>query len=250
VSGDQYVLSLLQSYAVNAYEARALAEKIAPALQRWAGTQLNDLTYSGSFAKGTGNSISTDFDIFISLRSDTQASLSEIYQSLFSLAQQYSWTPRPQNVSIGITLAGKKIDLVPGRVQSGYVNYHSLYSRRTGTWTQTNVKMHIDTITKSGRVAEIRAIKLWRDRHGLSFPSFALELSVIEALRGRSTRTLADNVMHVLKDLAANVGARKLVDPSNTNNIVSDDMTAAEKAAVAKQAIASAAKRTWGEIIW
>ena len=112
------------------------------------------------------------------------------------------------------------------------------------------MKMHIDTVTKSGRVAEIRAIKLWRDRHGLSFPSFALELSVIEALKGRSTMTLADNVIHVLKDLAANVGVRKLVDPSNTNNIVSDDMTAAEKAAVAKQAIASAAKRTWREIIW
>lgn len=250
MSGDQYIQSILWRYAVNSSEAKALAVNIAPIIQRWAGSQLTDLTYSGSFAKGTGNSISTDFDMFISLRSETQASLSEIDQSLFSLAQQYSWTPRPQNVSIGITLAGRKIDLVPARVQSGFVNYHSLYSRRTGTWTQTNVKMHIETVTKSGRVAEIRAIKLWRDRHGLSFPSFALELGVIEALKGRSTTTLADNVMHVLRDLSANAGTRKLVDPANTNNVVSDDMTDAEKAAVAKQAAVSATKRTWGEIIW
>jgi hypothetical protein len=249
VSSDQYIQSLLQRYAVNSFEAKALAGNIAPVLQRWAGSQLNDLTYSGSFAKGTGNSISTDFDIFISLRSDTEA-LSEIYQKLLSLATRQGWTPRQQNVSIGITLAGKKIDLVPGRVQSGYVNYHSLYSRRTGTWTQTNVKMHIDTVTKSGRVAEIRAVKLWRDRHGLSFPSFALELGVIDALKGRSTITLADNVMYILRDLSANIETRRLVDPANTNNVVSDDMSAAEKAAIAKQAIISATKRTWGEIIW
>lgn len=249
VSGDQYIQSLLQRYAVNSFEAKALAGNIAPVLQSWAGSQLNDLTFSGSFAKGTGNSISTDFDIFISLRSDTEA-LSEIYQKLLSLATRQGWTPRQQNVSIGITLAGKKIDLVPGRVQSGYVNYHSLYSRRTGTWTQTNVKMHIDTVTKSGRVAEIRAIKLWRDRHGLSFPSFALELGVIDALKGRSTITLAENVMYTLRDLSANIETRRLVDPANTNNVVSDDMSAAEKAAIAKQAIISATKRTWGEIIW
>jgi tRNA nucleotidyltransferase (CCA-adding enzyme) len=116
---DQYVHSVLQRYVVNHVQARSAAEAIAPHVRTWAGAQLSDLTYSGSFAKGTGNNISTDVDLFISLRADTQATLKEIYGSLLRLAQTRGWSPRPQNVSIGISFSGRKIDLVPGRVQAG-----------------------------------------------------------------------------------------------------------------------------------
>lgn len=135
MTGDQYVLSTLQRYAVNAVQARAAAEIVAPHLRTWAGGQLSDLTYSGSFAKGTGNAISTDVDLFISLRSETQETLKDIYNSLFNLAQSRGWSPRRQNVSIGISVSGKKVDLVPGRIQSGYQNYHSLYRRKADSWT-------------------------------------------------------------------------------------------------------------------
>jgi len=247
---DEYVRSVLQRYAVDTAQASSVAEKIAPQLRAWAGGQLNALSYAGSFAKGTGNTISTDVDIFISLRADTSATLKEIYESLFSRAQSEGWAPRRQNVSIGVSVAGKKIDLVPGRVQSGFQNYHSLYRRKVDSWTQTNVKLHVDTVSNSGRIAEIRAIKLWRNLHGLAFPSFYLELSVIEALKGRSTTAPASNVLHALSDIAANIATRRIVDPANSNNVISDDITASEKSAVATQARASAAKRTWEEIIW
>lgn len=250
MTGDQYVLSVLQRYAVNPAQAQSAAGMVAPQLQAWAGGYLSNLAYSGSFAKGTGNTISTDIDIFISLRADPQVTLKQIYNSLFSLAQSQGWSPRRQNVSIGISVAGKKIDLVPGRIQSGYQNYHSLYRSKADSWTQTNVKLHIETVAGSNRVSEIRAIKLWRELHGLSFPSFYLELAVIAALKGRSTLTPASNILHALNDLAANLTTRRLVDPANTNNIVSDDLTAAEKAAVANQARISAAKPQWGQIIW
>lgn len=247
---DQYVNSVLQRYAVNTSEARSAAEAIAPHIRAWAGSQLSNLTYSGSFAKGTGNDISTDIDLFISLRADTQASLKEIYGSLLQLAQSQGWSPRTQNVSIGITFSGRKIDLVPGRIQTGYQNVHSLFRRKADSWTQTNVKLHVDTVAKSARITEIRAIKLWRDLHGLSFPSFFLELSVIEALKGRSTITPASNVIRALNDLSANLTTRRITDPANTNNVVSGDLSAAEKTAVAKQAGISAGKPSWGEIIW
>lgn len=247
---DQYVQLVLQRYVVNRGQAQTLAERVAPSIRTWAGSQLSDLTYSGSYAKGTGNTISTDVDLFISLRSDTQTSLKNIYGSLFDLAQKQGWLPRAQNVSIGISVSGRKIDLVPGKIQSGYQNVHSLYRRKTDSWTQTNVKLHIDKVANSGRVAEIRAIKLWRDLHSLSFPSFYLELSVLEALKGRSTTTLASNVIYALNDLASNLSTRRLIDPANTNNTISDDLNAAEKTLVANQARISAAKPKWGQIIW
>ena len=172
MTGDQYVDSILQKYAGNRVAAERAAKSIAPLVQRWAGQQLSSIDYSGSFAKNTANNISTDVDIFISLKSSTTESLKHVYESLFSLAQQNGWNPRRQNVSIGTIYSGIKMDLVPGKIQSGYRNVHSLYKRKTDSWTQTNVKSHIDTVAGSGRTKEIRAIKIWRNLHGISFSSF------------------------------------------------------------------------------
>ena len=84
------------------------------------------LEYSGSYAKETGAREISDVDVFISLKSDTSNALKDIYNSLYSLAQQQGWSPRPQNVSVGVTINGTRGGLVPGKVQPGYQNYHSL----------------------------------------------------------------------------------------------------------------------------
>jgi len=247
---DQYVEAVLKKYAVNLSSAKSAADNAAPAITSWAGSQLASLEYSGSFAKETANNISTDIDLFVSLKSDTQETLKQIYESLFTCASNQGWSPVRQNVSIGASVSGKKVDLVPGKIQAGYQNVHSLYKRKTDSWTQTNVKLHIDTVVKSGRVKEIRAIKIWRNLHNLSFPSFYLELSVINGLKGRSTTNLAGNVLHVLNYIGDNLRNKRIIDPANTNNVISDDLSAAEKSAVAAQAKTSAEKQYWKDIIW
>ena len=250
MTGDQYVEVVLRKYVANKLAAQRAAENVAPSIRRWAGSQLADFSYSGSFAKGTTNSLSTDVDLFISLKSSTTETLKEIYESLYRLASSSGWSPRRQNVSIGITHSGMKIDLVPGKKQAGYQNVHSLYKRKTDSWTQTNVKLHVDTVSNSDRTNEIRAIKIWRDLHGLSFPSFYLELMVIEGLKGRSRSNLAANVLHALEYIGENLPTKRIVDPANTNNIISADLLAREKGIVAQQAKISVAKQYWKEIIW
>ncbi len=250
MTGDQYVEGILQKYSVNSASAKIAADNVAPAIRRWAGNQLATLQYSGSFAKGTANNISTDIDLFISLKSDTSETLKVIYDGVFELARGQGWAPVRQNVSIGTSVSGKKLDLVPGKIQAGYQNVHSLYKRKTGFWTQTNVKAQIDTVVNSGRVKEIRAIKAWRTLHKLTFPSFYLELSVINALKGRSASNLAGNVLHALNSIGDNLPTARIVDPANTNNVISDDLTPSEKSAVARQAKTSAGKSYWKEIIW
>ena len=250
MTGDQYVQSILSKYAVNNSSAEAAANSVAPSIRQWAGAQLSSLEFSGSFAKGTANNLSTDVDLFISLRSTTTQTLGQIYESLYSLASNNGWSPRRQNVSIGITRNGMQIDLVPGRVQSGYQNVHSLYKRKTNSWIQTNIKVHIDTVTSSYRTREIRAVKVWRSLHGISFPSFYLELMVIEGLKGRSRDNLAVNVLTALNYIGDNLSTKRLLDPANTNNVISDDLAASEKSSVARQAKASAGKQYWKDIIW
>jgi hypothetical protein len=250
---DQYVESVLAKHHVPRgpnSPAEKLASAVAGPLGRWANPHLVALHYSGSYAKETGIRGVSDVDVFISLRSDTPGTLKDIYNQLFNLAGERGWSPREQNVSVGVTVNGTQGDLVPGRAQPGSENYHSLYLRKRDSWTQTNVALHVDRVRQSGRLREIRAVKIWRSLHGLDFPSLYLELFTIGSLSGRSQSTLAGNVLHALRGIGSSLVSTRIEDPSNTANILSDDLTKQEKERIAVLATQSAQKLSWKDVIW
>ena len=152
------------------------------------------------------------------------------------------------------------VDLVPGKRQNALSDDHSLYRRKADTWTKTNVFTHARTVVGAGRGDEIRILKLWRNQKGLDFPSFYLELSVIRALAERPLPglvsynpqpTLAQRVMTVFDYLGDSFPAARIADPANTNNIISEDLTAQEKAKVsaAAKAAREAAASSWEDIV-
>jgi hypothetical protein len=253
VTADEYVRSVLRKYEVArgpTSPAEILGSTVAGPLRAWGNKFLRELKYSGSYAKATGVRGVADVDIFISLTSDTPETLKELYFSLYSLSTNQGWSPRQQNVSIGVTINGTRGDLVPGKVQQGYQNYHSLYMRKGDTWRQTNVDLHISTVNDSGRQEEIRALKIWRLLHKLEFPSLYLELYAIRALSGRSKNDVANNVLAVLRNIGDSLADTRIVDPANTNNVLSEELTVSEKRAVQTQAAQSAREAYWDNIIW
>jgi hypothetical protein len=253
VTPDQYVESVLAKYAVPrgpTSPAEQLGATVAGPVRSWAGQQLNAVQYSGSYAKETGVRGISDVDVFISLKSDSKQTLKELYEMLISLAQKNGWSPRRQNVSVGVTVNGTRGDLVPGKVQDGYQNYHSIYLRKRDSWTQTNVALHVDTVHSSGRLREIRAVKIWRMLHKLDFPSLYLELFTIQSLSGRTQASLSDNVLHALSMIGNSLASTRIVDPANTNNVLSDELTKQEKAQIASLAAQSAGQQYWKDIIW
>jgi hypothetical protein len=157
---------------------------------------------------------------------------------------------RKQNVSIGVVYNNKKVDLVPGKRQHQYGDDHSLYKYKQDTWTQTNITTHISTVRNSNRAVEIMAYKIWRERHSLDFPSLFLELAIIEAAKYRNFYDYDNNFWEILKWLSANITSTRIVDPANTNNIISDDLSFNEKRAIANMASVSLQKQNWSEIIW
>lgn len=204
---------------------------------------------SGSRAKGTAITLSSDLDIFISLSSSSIGTLSDIYNSLFNYIYSQNIECRKQNVSIGIIYKGKNVDLVPGKRQHNYGDDHSIYRNKQNTWTQTNITTHINTVINSNRNIEIMATKIWRKRHGLDFPSIFLELSVIEAVKNLYHCDFDNNFWETLKWLSSNITSIRIIDPANSNNIISDDLTNIEKRAIAHMASVSLQKRDWNEII-
>ena len=219
-------------------------------LNNWAGQQLSELKQSGSSAKGTAVKGIADFDIFISLKSNTTETLKEIYDSLDTTLKNSGRATRRQNVSIGINENGLKIDLVPGKIQNGYQNYQSIYSSKKDTWMQTNIDLHINKVKGSNRINEILLTKIWRHIHGLDFPSIYLELTVLDALYNKSTNDIANNFWAVLNYLKDNFVGSTVVDPANTNNIISDMLYKYEKESIASKAKDYLDKKTWEEIIW
>lgn len=250
MSADDYLGGIIQKYAVNADGAKAAGNQLYPVLERWSNGFMNNAEFSGSLAKGTGISISTDADIFLSLNSTTPGTLSEMYDTLCNALSSSGYPVRKQDVSVGTTVNGYSIDVVPGRRQSQYGNEHSLYRNRSGTWTKTDVRAHIALVSGSGRIEEIQILKTWRTLHNLRFPSFYLELVTLEALRSARRGNIATNTLQALEYLRENITTARFIDPANTNNIVSDDCTASEKSMIALQASASLEKKTWEEIVW
>lgn len=250
MSADFYLRSLLRKYQVNTAVARQVAEQqIAPVIQHWAGQHLLGIRLSGSTAKGTANAGANDMDLFIALRSTTPATLRDIYESLYQAAVRH-WPARKQNVSIGVRLAGQHFDLVPGRLQAGYQNYFSLWRDKAQRWTQTNIDLQVQAIANSGRVEEIRILKLWRTLAKLDFPSFPLELAALQALHGRPIGDLANNVSEVLSWLSNNIGAATLLDPANSNNVVSDDLSPMQRGLIVDAAARARAQSNYSNFVW
>jgi hypothetical protein len=192
---------------------------------------------SGSWAKGTAIARSSDADIFISLSSTTSMPLRDVYEELVTWADACALEPQRQNVSVRVTWRGWSIDLVPGRRQQQYGNDHSLFVRRSHSWTQTNIDIHIRLVIDSGRSDEIRLAKVWRELHHVDLPSFLLELAVLDALHYARHRDLTSNMLRVLEYFATNLPTVRLVDPANTANVVSAELSGAEKSAIANLAL-------------
>ena len=250
MTGDQYLQGIISKYSVNVQGAKVAANLLIPVIKRWAGSYLIETVFSGSFAKGTFISLSTDADIFISLSSQTPNTLREIFNNLYNAVTEARYTARKQNVSIRVIVNSYKVDLVPGKRQSQYGNDHSLYRNKANTWTQTNINTHVSYVVDSKRISEIKLAKIWRELHKLDFPSFYLEMAVIDSLKYVRSTQLSERFMKVLIFFSEELTKRRYVDPANTNNIISDDLSTVGKMAVSVKATQSKGKPYWEGIVW
>jgi hypothetical protein len=251
MSADLYLRNILLREAVDAgpySPVRGVQRELDPILRSWAGTMLSGVSPSGSFAKGTANRSGTDIDLFISLSHQTTNGLKEIYETLFAGMNINGYRPKRQNVSINVRVNGFDVDLVPARRHDAYSQDHSLYRRRADTWTKTNVQTHVRHVISAGRLSETRILKLWRNQEGIDFPSFYLELIVIAALWGRNG-SLADNVWTVLRYLQDSFADARVVDPANTNNVISEDLSVAERQLIRSAARQSLAATDWNQVV-
>jgi hypothetical protein len=238
LSADAYLEGILSREAVSTgllSPVQYAYGLLQPAITTWSNGYVLTVQPSGSFAKGTANKSGTDVDFFLSIRADVPNTVKEAYEYLANQLRFRGFSPRLQNVSIGISLDGIEVDLVPARQRTLFGDDHTIFHRKSDSWRKTNILQHVDFVRSSLRHREIRVLKLWRDQRGLEFPSFYLELAVIRALEGAGT-SLFGNVATSVHYLAHTFASARLVDPANTANVISDDLTAAQKLRIQTEA--------------
>lgn len=254
-----YLETILNKYAPRSLENYTLNFILLKAdLHKWASSCYISILNSGSRAKGTAISIASDVDFIISLTSNCNANnggLKSIYDSLYSHLRTKYNPVRKQNVSFRINIGDLEVDITPARKQSRNTNDHWLYVSKQDTWKQTNIQKHITDISGSGRLNEIKLLKIWRELNGLDFPSIYLEYLSISSLSGKSKNTskLSDNFIFLLRELAKDTNNplnNRIVDPANSKNILSDLLTVTEKKAIASQAKISCGQQYWQDVVW
>ncbi len=251
---DNYIRQIVVMHTPNiTYLVQDKINELNPHIFAWANGFSYTIKPSGSLAKGTGITGTTDIDLFISLDPSVSDynTLENVYKTLRNRLNGAGYTAREQNVSLGINHGGLKVDIVAG-VKHHILGYdHSVWKRKAQSWTKTNIDQHISYVKNSGRILDIKAIKIWRKLRDLSFPSFYLELSVIEALKGKSLLggSPSANFVTVMNYLANDFVDKTMVDPSNSGNIVSDELTADEKKTI-QQAAVDTLNGSWKQAIW
>lgn len=251
--GERYLRNRLGAIAVDTGPSsplRGLQIALMPVLNKWGNGQIAYVTPSGSFAKGTAVYSGTDLDLFISLYPDTRESLKEVHDKLFKALTLAGYVPKRKNTAIGIKVQGFDVDLVLGKQQDWGSEDHSLFWKKSGTWKKTNVATHIAHVRGSDLLDEIRLFKLWRDRLGLDFPSFYLELTLMAALPiPWLYPKLEDRIQTALAYIRDNILTATVRDPANTNNVLSDELTFAEKNAIRLASKAAYDSNTWGDFV-
>jgi hypothetical protein len=250
VSNEQYVASIVEKYRVEVdtgSPVHCAADKILPLLKKWGKEYLLGLTLSGAYAKNTAVSLASHVDVLIALAPIPGMEMKNIFWNLFEYLTEQNLRARTREVSVQVEQKDFRIDLIPAWREHGH---NVLFNKKTGSCVSTDVAQHVHLVANSGRQQEICAIKIWRERNGLYFPSFCLELAVLRALEHELFGHLADNVRAVMRFLSGRFEKTVLRDPANEENVVSDDLSAEERAVIAKAASNALYEENWKKMLW
>lgn len=228
---NTYLENVLANHATSSSitTAYSVIAALIPSLTAYANGHDVQAIPAGSIAKGTAIKDSSDVDILVSVSVTARETSQEVYEKLFNRLQADGFAPRKQNVSLGMTYNGLKVDIVPAKRQSHLHTVHNIWSHKKQSRRETDIHKHVEYVIASGRVVDIRLVKIWAKLHGLKFPSFPLEVAVIAALEGRPFGDPKRGFIRVLEYFRDELPTVRLLDPTKPSNVLSDELTLTQK---------------------
>ena len=250
VTQDQYAASVVEKYRVALEEGSAshrVADDIVPLIKKWGQEYVQGITISGAYAKNTAVTLASHVDVLILLKPIAGAEIKSVFWRLFEFLTEQNLHASTHEVSVRVPCKKLLVDLIPSYREGKSGNI--LFNKRSGEAVHTDVAQHVHLVGNSGRQQEICAIKIWRERNGLEFPSFLLELATLRALEKERFGQLAENIHCVLRYLGSKFETAVMRDPANADNIVSKDLSEKAKKEIAKAARDAIYQENWEKIL-
>ncbi len=186
--------------------------------------------FGGSRGKKTMIKESYDLDIVLYFPETTDDSIENIYDKVARYLGSSNYSIMTKNAAIRVLKRENyHIDVVPAKRIKGSEDSAYLWRNEAGERLKTSVVQHIASIREFGRRDVIKLLKLWKVRYEIDFPSFILEQLIIRALKNNLDLPLNDAIIEVLEFISENMETIRLVDPANTNNILTDSISAYDK---------------------
>ena len=249
---DQYAASIVEKYRVipdTGSASHHAADKVIPILKQWGKQHVLGLTLSGAYAKNTAITLASDVDVLLALSPVPGMEMKTIFWNLFKYLSDQDLHPHTRDVSIRLPSGGLNVDVIPAcRDHDGAGS--ALFNKRSGQAVHTDVARHVHLVANSGRQQEICALKIWRERMSLDFPSLYLECTVLQALESERFGQLADNILAVFRYLSHRFEQAVVCDPACHDNVLSNDLSANDKKAIAAAARAALYDENWKKILW
>lgn len=260
MTGSDYLQEILKGQTIASdgpelTELRARRAEVDDLLKKHFDGSNPTIRYGGSKAKNTMIREAFDLDIICYFpRDDDEAgkSLKEIYEETSAaLGKKYSIQPKGVALRISGASGNSKdvdfhIDVVPGRFIDDAKEDAFLYMPKGDKERlKTNLDTHINQVKGSGVTDTIRLLKLWRVRNGLTkVKTFAIELIVIDLLKGKKSSSLENQLTHVMKGLRDSIADISIKDPANPEGNDLSDLLNEE----IRNALSETAKRTMRSI--
>lgn len=250
MSNQAYLQKVLENQKLSDNQItnlRNLRNKIQTQLEELEGNPT--FYYAGSYAKRTMIKASYDLDIVIYWPHDTNFTLKRISDGVKKQLDKHWTHVNKKKVAWELPFKGNfHIDVIPGRALDEKNFEANLYRKDNGQSLKTSIKVHIDTIREADRRDAIRLVKLWKTKNNLPFKTFILEQMVIEGCKGATRIELEPQLIKAFRHIHDKIGHARLLDPANTNNVISNEMTAGEKNAVKKAAKTVIDAKTWADV--
>jgi len=247
---NEYLHAVLneQSLASESEELEALRERggeVKDLLRSTFSAYSPSVRNAGSYAKGTMVRASYDLDLLCYFPADTDVgeNLKEIYDEVAdTLADEYTISRKRSAIKLLDPTDHEDpvyfhVDVVPGRFigdSNGDVHLHQQSGDEN--YLKTNPEKQIAYVRDSGVQDAIKLAKIWREKSGLTLPTFVLELLVIDLLDRRESDSLEAQMKHFWSELQERADTLSVTDPANDNNDLSDILDAGAKATLARAA--------------
>lgn len=229
---------------------RATRSAIESSLRRTVGNGPR-IYYAGSYGKDTMLDVYHDLDLVVYYPQSNTTTLSGIYWEVFNALTGDGYFAQQKDVAIRLPYdGGFVVDVVPGRALDNTFRYANLYRSEVDSRLQTSIKVHIETVQQSGLRGTMRLMKLWNYRHNLGLRSFLLELLVARVLQGTTLSGYDNKLATMFRYITQNIETARIIDPANTNNVISDLIPSSKKWIVASQAQAALDAAYWQDVVW